>query len=51
MGQIYYQLFAWSLIIRTHPDRPAANTQIDTLAHHIFLFTSGGIEAVKKQYS
>ena len=50
MGQIYYQLFAWPLIIRADPDRPAAHTRIDTLANHIFLFTIGGIEAIKKHY-
>ncbi len=51
MGQIYYQLFTWQLIIRTYPDQPPAHTQIDKIADHIFLFASGGVEAVKKQYS
>jgi len=50
MGQIYYQLFAWPLIIRTHPDQPAPHTQIDRIARHIFLFTCGGLETIKKQY-
>jgi AcrR family transcriptional regulator len=50
MGQIYYQLFAWPLIIRTHPDQPPAHTRIDTVAHHIFLFSLGGLQSVKAQY-
>ncbi len=50
MGQIYYQQFAWPLIIRTYPDQPLPHTQIDKNSHHIFLFTLGGLEAVKKQY-
>jgi TetR/AcrR family transcriptional regulator, regulator of cefoperazone and chloramphenicol sensitivity len=48
MGQIYYHLFAWPLIIRADPDHPAAHTQIDTIAHHIFLFTYGGLITIKK---
>ena len=51
MGQIYYQLFAWPLISRVYPDQPDPHTQIDTMAGHIFLFTLGGLAAVKKQYS
>ena len=50
MGQIYYHLFAWPLIIRANPDHPGANTQIDYMADHIFLFTLGGIENIKKKY-
>ena len=50
MGQIYYQQFAWPLIIRTYPDQPLPHTQIDKNARHIFLFTLGGLETIKKQY-
>ena len=48
MGQIYYHLFAWPLIIQTNPDHPATHTQIDNIANHIFLFTLGGIENIQK---
>lgn len=50
MGQIYYQQFAWPLIIRTYPDQSLPHTQIDKNANHIFLFTLGGLETIKKQY-
>lgn len=50
MGQIYYQQFAWPLIIRSYPDQPLPHTQIETNAHHIFLFTLGGLKTIKKQY-
>jgi TetR/AcrR family transcriptional regulator, regulator of cefoperazone and chloramphenicol sensitivity len=49
MGQIYYQLFAWPLIVRSHPNQPAPHTQIDTVAHHIFLFSLGGLESIKSK--
>jgi TetR/AcrR family transcriptional regulator, regulator of cefoperazone and chloramphenicol sensitivity len=51
MGQIYYQLFAWPLIIRAHPDHPLPHTQIDKNAHHIFLFTIGGLKNIRTKYS
>ena len=50
MGQIYYQQFAWPLIIRSYPDQPLPHTQIEKTARHIFLFTLGGLETIKKQY-
>lgn len=50
MGQIYYQFFAWPLIIRLHPNQPQAHTQIDKLAQHIFTFTIGGLRAIKETY-
>lgn len=51
MGQIYYQQFAWPLIIRTYPDQPLPHTRIDTTADHIFLFTMGGLETIRRQYA
>ena len=51
MGQIYYYLFAWPLIIRANPDHPAMHTQIESIANHINLFTLGGIEINKKLFS
>jgi len=51
MGQIYYHLFAWPLIIRIDPDHLTVHTQVDNIADHIFLFTFGGMENIKKQYS
>lgn len=48
MGQIYYYLFAWPLIIRANPDHPETHTQIDALADHIYRFTLGGLDAIKK---
>ena len=48
MGQIYYQLFAWQLIVRSHPDHPAPHTQIEQTAHHIFEFSLGGLKKIKE---
>ncbi len=51
MGQIYHAQFAWPLIIGAFPDQPLPHTQIETNAHHIFLFTLGGLKTIKDQYA
>lgn len=48
MGQVYYQLFAWPLISGSYPDEPPAHKQIKEKAHHIYLFTMGGVAEIKK---
>ncbi len=50
MGQIYYQLFAWPLIYSSYPDEPPAHKQIEETAHHIHLFTMGGLTKIKNQF-
>ena len=51
MGQIYYPLFAWPLITRAHPCQTPAHKRIDAIALHIFKFTAGGLESLKRQYA
>ncbi len=43
MGQIYYHLFAWPLIIRCYPNHPSPHSQINELANHITRFSLGGL--------
>ena len=46
MGQIYYHLFAWPLIIRCYPNHPPPHSQIDKLASHITRFSLGGMSKI-----
>ena len=46
MGQIYYHLFAWPLIIRCYPNHPSPHSQIDELANHITRFSLGGLTKI-----
>lgn len=46
MGQIYYHLFAWPLIIRCYTNHPSPHSQIDELANHITRFSLGGLTKI-----
>ena len=46
MGQIYYHLFAWPLIIRCYPNHPSPHSLIDRLANHITRFSLGGMTKI-----
>lgn len=49
LGQIFYYAFAWPIFIRSNPDHPGMETQIDHLAEHVTRFSLGGIKAMLKE--
>jgi TetR/AcrR family transcriptional regulator, regulator of cefoperazone and chloramphenicol sensitivity len=48
-GQLFYYSFAWSVFSRLFPDY-SADKQYEQWAEHVYRFSLGGIEAVKKQW-
>ena len=46
LGQIYYHLLAWPLIIRCYPNHPSPHSQINRQADHITRFSLGGLSRI-----